>query len=98
MSYFNEMIGEFPVRVDVQNHEWVQNADHLKNIVSVMQLPDTNFVQFPQHLPEYSRIMNEIANPGWQAVMLGRRAPADFLNEWATAVERANQRWQTASR
>jgi len=94
MSYWNEKIGEFPVRFDVQNHEWVQNADHLKNIVTAMQLPDTNYVIFPQHLPEYSRIINEIANPGWQAVMLGRRSPSNFLNEWATAVEQAYQRWQ----
>jgi multiple sugar transport system substrate-binding protein len=97
MSYFNEMIGEFPVRTDVQNHEWAQNADHLKNIVSVMQLPNTNYVMFPQFLPEYSRIMNEIANPGWQAVMLGRRTPEDFLNEWATAIENAYRRWQAAT-
>jgi multiple sugar transport system substrate-binding protein len=96
MSYFNEMIGEFPVRQDVQSHDWVQNSDHLRNIVSVMQLPETNFVSFPQHLPDYTRIMNEIANPGWQAVMLGRRTPADFLDEWATAIERAHQRWDAA--
>ncbi|MDR2542191.1 MAG: sugar ABC transporter substrate-binding protein [Treponema sp.] len=96
MSYFNEMIGEFPVRQDVQSHEWVQNSDHLRNVVAVMQLPETNFVSFPQHLPDYTRIINEIANPGWQAVMLGRRTPADFLDEWATAIERAHQRWENA--
>ena len=93
MSFWNEMIGEFPVRLDVQQHEWVQNADHLKNIVAAMQAPDTNFVEFPQFLPEYSRIINEIANPGWQAVMLGRRTPEHFLNEWATALEQAHQRY-----
>ena len=98
MSYWNEKIGEFPVRFDVQKHEWVQNADHLKNIVYAMQQPDTNYVEFPQYLPEYSRIINEIANPGWQAVMLGKKAPAVFLDEWATAAEQAYKRWQAANK
>jgi multiple sugar transport system substrate-binding protein len=98
MSYWNEKIGEFPVRFDVQNHPWVQNATHLKNIVAAMQESNTNYVEFPQYLPEYSRIINEIANPGWQAVMLGKKSPADFLNEWAGAAEQAYQRWLAANK
>jgi ABC-type glycerol-3-phosphate transport system substrate-binding protein len=93
MSYFDEIIGEFPVRLDVQGHDWVKNAEHLKNLVPVIQSPDTVYVEMPQYLPEYDRIMQEIGESGFQAVLLGREKPADYLNEWAAAMEQAYKRY-----
>jgi multiple sugar transport system substrate-binding protein len=97
ISYWNEKIGEFPPRYDVQEYTWVKNADHLKNIVPAMQSPDTVYIELPQYLPEYNRIMTELAEPGFQAVLLGQTRPADFLNQWADAVEQAYKRYIAAT-
>jgi multiple sugar transport system substrate-binding protein len=94
LSFWNETIGEFPPRFDVQKHEWVQKADHLKNIVPVMQDTSTIFVEPAQYLPEYNRILTQLAEPGFQAVLLGQKTPAAFLDEWAGAVEEAYKRFQ----
>ncbi len=93
ISYWNEMIGEFPPRLDCLDHEWVVNANHLKNITAVMQSPDTVYVEVPQFLPEYNRILTEIVDPGFQRVLLKRMSPADFLDSWATAIETAYARY-----
>jgi multiple sugar transport system substrate-binding protein len=93
ISLFDSVTGEFPLRLDVQKHDWVVGADHLKNIVPAMQSSDTVLVQIPTFLPEYSRIGTEIAEPGFQAVLLGKTKPADYLNEWATALEEAYKRY-----
>ena len=98
MSFWNQKIGQYPVRLDVQKEDWVQNADHLKNLVTALQAPDTSFYEFPSYLPEYQQIINQIAIPGWQAVLLGKKTPAAFLDEWSTAIEQAYQRYQAATK
>jgi multiple sugar transport system substrate-binding protein len=93
ISFWNQTIGEFPTRYDVQKHEWVQQADHLKNIVPVAQDPETFIAKTANYLPEYQRILLEIGEPGFQAVLLGQKTPAQYLDEWSAALEQAYQRY-----
>lgn len=93
VSFWNETIGEFPTRLDVQKHEWVQKADHLKNIVPVMMDTGTFISKTANYLPEYQRILLEIGEPGFQAVLLGQKTPAQYIDEWSTAIEQAYQRY-----
>ncbi|GHT68216.1 sugar-binding protein [Spirochaetia bacterium] len=94
ISYWDQIIGELPSRLDVLEHDWVKNADYLKNITPVIKSPDTVYVDLPTYLPEYNRILTEIVEPGFQSVLLGRTTPKALLDEWATAIEQAYKRYQ----
>jgi multiple sugar transport system substrate-binding protein len=98
MSYWSEKVGDFPPRFDVFDDPWFLQADHLKNITAVASSPDTVYVDVPQYLPEYNRILVEIVEPGFQAVMLGRMKPAQLLDEWASAMEQAYGRYLTGKK
>jgi multiple sugar transport system substrate-binding protein len=93
VSYLNEVSGEFPSRIDVMNHNWIQTADHMKNVVPILQDLNTKVMPTPQFLPEYNRILTQVAEPGFQAVLLGKTKPDVFLNDWATAFEEAYKRY-----
>jgi multiple sugar transport system substrate-binding protein len=98
ISFWNKTIGQYPTRIDVQNEEWVKNAAHLRDLVPVMQDPANIIIDTPEYLPEYQRIFTEIMEPGFQAVLLGRKTPKAFLDEWADALEQAYQRYLTATK
>jgi ABC-type glycerol-3-phosphate transport system substrate-binding protein len=77
----------------VLEHDWVKNADYLRNITPVIKSPDTVYVDLPTYLPEYNRILTEIVEPGFQSVLLGKTTPAALIDEWATAMEQAYKRY-----
>jgi multiple sugar transport system substrate-binding protein len=93
ISYWDQIIGELPSRLDVLEHDWVKNADYLKNITPVIKSPDTVYVDLPTYLPEYNRILTEIVESGFQSVLLGKTTPAALLDEWASAMEQAYKRY-----
>jgi multiple sugar transport system substrate-binding protein len=98
ISFWNKTIGQYPTRTDVQNEDWVKNAAHLRNLVPSMQAPTNVIIDPPQYLPEFQRILTEIGEPGFQAVLLGQKTPKAFLDEWADAIEQAYQRYLTATK
>ena len=92
-SHWTRSIGELPPRLDVLQHEWVRNAAHLRNVTPVFEDPSTAIAYIPTYLPEYQRIRDE-GDAGFQAVLLGEMTPAAYLDQMATALEEANQRFQ----
>ena len=93
VSSINQSTGEIPPRTDALESEWVKNAPHLE-LITPFIVDDTKvIIDEPRYLAEYATIEAQIAQPGFQEVMAGKKSPADFLNEWADALEKSNEQY-----
>ncbi|NYE05695.1 multiple sugar transport system substrate-binding protein [Bacillus niacini] len=86
-SYWNQQTGQIPTNSDVLDDEWVQDAQHIKTAFEVYNNPDTKLYEPPFYLPDYRAILDDVVDPGVQAVMSGKMSAKDFLDEWAKAIE-----------
>ncbi|OQP14857.1 ABC transporter substrate-binding protein [Geobacillus zalihae] len=92
-SYWNQQTGQIPTHADVMNEQWVKDAQHIKVAFSVLENKDTIFYNPAFYLPDYRSILDNIVDPGIQAVMSGKKSVEDFLNEWASALEKSKQQY-----
>lgn len=93
-SYWNEIVGQIPTNADVLDFDWIQNAQHIKVAFEVYDNPDTILYQPPFYLPEYRSILDNVVDPGIQAVMSGDMTVEEFLDEWADAIEEAEAKYR----
>lgn len=92
-SYWNQNIGQIPTHSDVLNEQWVKDAQHIQAAFTVLEDPNTVFYNPPFYLPDYRSILDNVVDPGIQAVMSGKKSVEDFLNEWAAAMEKSKQQF-----
>lgn len=92
-SYWNQQVGQIPTNSDVLDEEWVKNSPHIQTAFSVYDNPETILYKPPFYLPEYRSILDTIVDPGTQAVMSGKKTVEEFLDEWATAIEDAQKKY-----
>ncbi|WP_260440561.1 ABC transporter substrate-binding protein [Parageobacillus thermoglucosidasius] len=92
-SYWNQQTGQIPTHADVLNEQWVNDAQHIKVAFDVLENPNTVFYNPAFYLPDYRSILDNIVDPSIQAVMSGKKSVEDFLNEWATALEKSKQQY-----
>lgn len=88
ISYWNENIGQLPTRMDVNDDPWMEDAAHIGVMAAAMVEEDVVTVRDSNYLPGQATVMNEVGQPGLQAVLLGELKPEDFLNDWANAFEK----------
>jgi multiple sugar transport system substrate-binding protein len=88
-SYWNRNIGQLPTNSDVFKEDWVKGYDHIVMAGKVSSDKNSVAIMPPVYLPEYSAIQKQLAEPGIQEVLLGRKTPQKLLNEWAAALEKA---------
>ena len=86
-SYWNEKVGQIPTNSDCLQDEWVQNSQHIKLAFEVYDDPNTVLYEPPFYIPDYRSILDNIVDPGTQAVMSGEKTVEEFLDEWAKAIE-----------
>lgn len=89
-SYWNKTIGQLPTRLDVMKEPWVSEQQHLKLMGEVFADKRSVALKNPQYLPDYGAIIQRL-DPQFQEVLLGRRTPEKFLDEWALAMEKAKE-------
>jgi multiple sugar transport system substrate-binding protein len=94
-SFWNKNIGQMPTRSDLMEEEWVQNAQHIKAVLSAMNEEGSVTVSKPSHLPGYLDIRTEVAQPGFQEVLAGETTPKEFLDEWSAAWMEAKEEYET---
>jgi len=87
-SYWNQKIGQLPTRLDVMNEPWVSEAQHLKLMGDTFADKKSVALKNPQYLPDYNAILTRL-DPAFQEVLLGKRPVEKFLNDWASAMEKA---------
>lgn len=87
-SYWNRNIGQLPTNSDVFKEDWVKESPHLVMAGKVAAAKDSIVIMPPMYLPNYATIQKQIGEPGFQEVLLGKKTPEDFLNEWAAALEK----------
>ncbi|HYH05401.1 MAG TPA: extracellular solute-binding protein, partial [Bacillota bacterium] len=87
-NYWNKTIGQLPTRLDVMKESWVSDNQHLKLMGDVFADKRSVALKNPQHLPDYAAILTKL-DPLFQEVLLGKRTPEKFLNEWAALIDKA---------
>ncbi|MGG3561584.1 sugar ABC transporter substrate-binding protein [Neobacillus rhizosphaerae] len=92
-SYWNRNVGQIPTNADVLNEEWVKNAPHIQIAAKVYSNPETTLNEPPFYLPEYSRILYTIVDPSIQAVLSGNMTVEELLEQWAGAINEAQQQY-----
>ena len=94
-SYFNEIIGQLPPSAAAINEDWVQSRQHIKAIMTVLNDPSTISFPSPHYLPDFASINNKIAQPSFQAVLAGKMSAKDMLDQWADALNKAYEEYNT---
>ncbi|MBA4493348.1 ABC transporter substrate-binding protein [Paenactinomyces guangxiensis] len=92
-SYWNQNTGQIPTHADVLNEKWVKDAQHIQTAFKVLEDPNMVFYNPAFYLPDYRSILDNVVDPGIQAVMSGKKSVEDFLNEWAGAMEKSKQQY-----
>ncbi|MEF7563922.1 MULTISPECIES: sugar ABC transporter substrate-binding protein [Bacillus] len=92
-SYWNEQTGQIPTNSDVLDDQWVQDAQHIKVAFDVYNNENTKLYMPPFYLPDYRSILDNLVDPGFQAVMTGDKSAKDFLDEWAKAIEDSKKKY-----
>jgi multiple sugar transport system substrate-binding protein len=97
-SYWNYNIGQLPTNSDVYNEDWVKKFPHVKMAGQILNDKNSMVMLQPFHLPDYSAILSQFVEPSFQEVLLGKKTPENFLNEWASAMEKANANYNKANK
>jgi len=94
-SYFNEKIGQIPMNNKVLSENWVAASQCTSEALSTLANPQCHLVEQPKYLPEYSKIMNTLTPPNFQAVLAGEMTVEKFLDTWADAFTEAYAKYKT---
>lgn len=96
-SEWTKQIGEMPSRLDVmKNHDWVKNSPSLNSLSKALTDPKTVLCEEPTYLPEFNSLQKSVVEPGLQAVLLGKKTPKVFLEEWSNAIEKSKAEYDKA--
>lgn len=95
-SYWNRNIGQIPTHLDSLKEPWAQELPHMQLALHMLSNPNLVFYQPPMYLPEYRSIIDNVGDPGIQAVMIGKKSVEEFLDEWAVAFEQAKRKYDNA--
>ncbi|NOU97382.1 extracellular solute-binding protein [Paenibacillus sp. LMG 31456] len=88
-TYWNEKIGQMPTNTDSLQSDYVKKVQHIQEGAQVLADKDTIVLDVPLNLPDYSNILKQILEPNFQKVLAGTMTPENFLNSWASAIEKA---------
>jgi len=92
-NYWNQNIGQMPTHTDSLKSDWVQKSQHTLALSKAASAPDTVVLMPPIYLPDYPSIQLQVLEPGFQNVLLGKMTPKAFLDEWAKAMETAQEQY-----
>ena len=92
-SYWNEIVGQIPTNSDVIKEDWIKNSPHIQTAFEVYDNPDLILYKPPFYLPDYRSILDNLVDPGTQAVMSGKKTAKEFLDEWAKAIEDSQKQY-----
>jgi multiple sugar transport system substrate-binding protein len=93
-SYWNKTIGQLPIHRDVLNEQWVKDAQHINAVATVLAAKNSYQANFPRYLPGFTDIRLQVAQPGFQAVLAGKKTPEQFLHEYAIAFDNAQKEYR----
>jgi multiple sugar transport system substrate-binding protein len=97
-SYWNQKIGQLPTNSDVFKQDWVKDYPHIIMAGKIAAEGKSVSVMPPAYLPEFASIQKQLVEPGFQEVLLGKKSPKHFLNEWAAALEKAKANYDKNSK
>ncbi|MBR7927630.1 sugar ABC transporter substrate-binding protein [Aerococcaceae bacterium zg-ZUI334] len=93
-SHWNEAVGQIPTHKDTLDDEWIQNAQHISVAFDVYNNPETKLYQPPFYLPDYRSTLDNLVDPNIQKLLAGDMSVDDFLDEWASALEKSNAKYK----
>ncbi len=93
---WNQKIGQIPTHVDLLKEDWVKSAQHISALGDAFALKETISVNQPEYLPDYKSIRIQVIEPGFQAVMIGRKTAKQFLDELAAVLEKAEKEYRAS--
>ncbi len=88
----------FPVTQSVSKESWVNEIQSLTEVRSVLAEEDTVFLEAPFYLPDFEDIHINTLQPGLQEVMLGKKTPEDYMNEYAAEMEQSLANYNNLTR
>jgi multiple sugar transport system substrate-binding protein len=92
-SYWNQSTGQMPTHLDSLKEPWAKELPHMQLAVSMLSNPQLVTYEPPIYLPDYRSILDQIVDPGIQAVMTGKKSEEEYLNDWASAIEKSKQKY-----
>lgn len=95
-SYWNEQVGQIPTNADVLEMDWIKEAPHIKTAFEVYDDPETILYKPPFYLPDYRSILDNVVDPGTQAVLSGEMTVQQFLDSWAEEMESSEEKYREA--
>ncbi|WP_171683850.1 ABC transporter substrate-binding protein [Paenibacillus planticolens] len=95
-TYWNQNIGQMPTNTDSLNSDYVKTTQHIQQGAEVLADKDTIALKLPTHLPDYTKITTQQLEPDFQRVLTGKMTVADFVNGWATSMEKAKADYEAA--
>ena len=90
-SYWNRMIGEIPINMKAQKHDWFVNHKYIPNFNKAVVDPNTLWFDFPYYLPEWAEFQDRSIVPDAQAVMAGKKTAQEVLDKWAGLLTKWNK-------
>jgi multiple sugar transport system substrate-binding protein len=92
--YWNQKIGQIPTNMQLLKEDWVKNAQHLSTVGNAFVAKGVILVQQPEYLPDYKNIRVQVMDPGFQAVLAGKKTAKQFLDEVAGVLEKSNNAYR----
>jgi len=83
------MEGSVPMCKTVAASNIFEDEPYFQSSLEYINDPELRFFNTPNWLPDYDTVWAEVAQPGIQEVMAGKRTAQDMLDEWAAAMEEA---------
>ena len=92
--FWNQKIGQIPTHNALLQEDWVKSAQHISAVGSAFAFKDTIAVSQPEYLPDYKNIRLQVMEPGFQAVLAGKKTAKQFLDELAATLEKSRKTYQ----
>lgn len=95
-TYWNQNIGQMPTNTDALNSDYVKNTQHIQQGAQVLADKDTISLKLPNELPDYTKITTQQLEPDFQKLLTGKMSVDEFINGWATSMEKAKKDYDAA--
>lgn len=91
-------LGIVPTNKKVFEEAWAKELPQYQLVMDALSSPDTKLVAPPIYLPDYNKICTDIADKGFQNVMLGNTTVKQVLDDMASAFEKANNEYKAMAK
>lgn len=95
-TYWNQNIGQMPTNTDALKSDYVKNTQHIQQGAEALADKETVSLRLPFELPDYTKITTQQLEPEFQKLLTGKTSVEEFVNGWATSIEKAKKDYDAA--